>query len=194
MISLALSAAEKIAEKTMTAEERAHVINLLKDSQKEYLDSLEGMTAAQWSFKAAPDRWSIGETAEHIMLAEAQLFGKLELAMASPANPDWEKKTAAKTAFLERVLVDRSHKAVAPETIRPLGLPRDEVIRRYKEGRAKTLSFAQGTDAPLKEHTTEHPFPVFNTLNAYQWLLYIPLHNMRHDQQIAEVKASAGYP
>ena len=178
----------------MTAEERAHVIKLLKDSQKEYLDSLDGLTAAQWSFKAAPDRWSIGETAEHIMLAEAQLFSKLELAMASPANPDWEKKTAAKTAFLEKVLVDRSHKAIAPETIRPLGLPRDEVIRRYKEGRAKTLSFAQGTDAPLKGYTTEHPFPIFNTLNAYQWLLYIPLHNMRHDQQIAEVKASAGYP
>ncbi len=80
-------------------------------------------------------------------------------------------------------MVDRSHKAVAPEKIRPQGLPRDEVVRRYQELRAKTLAFAQETDAPLKEHTTEHPFPVFNTLNAYQWLLYIPLHNLRHDQQ-----------
>ena len=169
-------------EKTITADERAHVIKLLKDSQKEYLDALEGLTAAQWSFKAGPDRWSIGETAEHIMLAEALLFGQVQQAMASPANPDWEKKTAGKTAFLERVMVDRSHKAVAPETIGPRGLPRDEVIRRYREVRAKTLAFAEETNAPLKEHTTEHPFPVFNTLNAYQWLLYIPLHNMRHDQ------------
>lgn len=28
--------------------------------------------------------------------------------------------------------------------------------------------------------------PVFNMLNAYQWLLYIPLHNVRHNRQIAE--------
>jgi len=47
---------------------------------------------------------------------------------------------------------------------------------------------------PLKEHTVDHPFPVFGTLNAYQWLIYVPLHNMRHDQQIAEVKASPGFP
>ncbi|MDQ2944872.1 MAG: DinB family protein [Acidobacteriota bacterium] len=132
--------------------------------------------------------------AEHIMLAEALLFGQVQQAMASPANPDWEKKTAGKTAFLERVMVDRSHKAIAPEHIRPQGLPRNDVIRRYQEGRAKTLAFAQETDAPLKEHTAEHPFPVFNTLNAYQWLLYIPLHDQRHDQQIAEVKSSPSYP
>jgi hypothetical protein len=31
-------------------------------------------------------------------------------------------------------------------------------------------------------------------LNAYQWLIYLPLHTERHDKQIAEVKASPGYP
>ena len=35
---------------------------------------------------------------------------------------------------------------------------------------------------------------VFGTLNAYQWLIYIPLHNLRHEKQIAEVKATKGYP
>ena len=54
--------------------------------------------------------------------------------------------------------------------------------------------FVKDTQLPLKEHNSEHPFPVFNRLNAYQWLLYIPLHNLRHDQQIAEVKATPGYP
>jgi hypothetical protein len=57
-----------------------------------------------------------------------------------------------------------------------------------------TIKFVQDTQLPLKEHNSEHPFPVFKTLNAYQWLLYIPLHNLRHDQQIAEVKATPGYP
>ena len=181
-------------EATITPEERAKAIKLLHDSQKEFLDSVEGVSAAQWTYKPGPDRWSVGETAEHIMLAEGSLFAQVQKAVASPANPDWEKKTAGKTELLERVMVDRSHKAQAPEAIRPQGLSQDEVIRRYKEARANTLAFAQQTDVALKEHTTEHPFQFFNTLNAYQWLIYIPLHNLRHDQQIAEVKASAGYP
>ena len=69
-----------------------------------------------------------------------------------------------------------------------------QVIEKYKAARAKTMKFAEETELPLKEFTTVHPFPVFNTLNAYQWLIYIPLHNLRHDLQIAEVKASPGYP
>jgi hypothetical protein len=35
---------------------------------------------------------------------------------------------------------------------------------------------------------------VFNTLNAYQWLIYIPLHNFRHNRQIEEVMANPNFP
>jgi hypothetical protein len=182
------------ADPHMTPEERAHVIHLLKQSQDEFLSSIDGLTEQQWTFKAAPDRWSIGETAEHIVLAEGLLFASVEKAVASPPNPDWEAQTERKTAFLERVMVDRSHKAQAPEAIRPVGLTRAQVLEKYKAARAKTMKFAEETELPLKELTAVHPFPVFNTLNAYQWLIYIPLHNLRHDMQIAEVKGSSGYP
>lgn len=170
------------------------MVKLLEDSRAEFLASVEHVTPAQWTWKAAPDRWSVGETAEHILLSEGAIFGQAKKAIASPVNPDWEKKTAGKTEFIERVMLDRSHKATAPEQIRPQGLSKEEVIRRYREARGETLKFARETKATLKDHTSEHPFPVFNTLNAYQWLLYVPLHNMRHDLQIAEVKASPGFP
>jgi hypothetical protein len=183
------------ADASMTTEERAHVVKLLQDSEKEYLSYIADLNEQQWNWKAAPDRWSVGQTAEHILLAETVLFGRVQQALKSPANPEWEIKTAGKTDLLEKVLPDRSHKAVAPEQVQPEGrLSKTEVIHRFKELRAQTIHFAETTQAPLKEHTAEHPFPVFNTLNAYQWLLYIPLHNQRHDQQIAEVKATPGYP
>jgi len=182
-------------EGRLTAEERAKVIKLLLDSQKELLASVENLSDAQWTYKPAPERWSVGEVAEHIYLAEGLLFAAVEKALAAPLNPDWEAKTRGKTEFLERVMVNRTTKAQAPEQIVPTGkLSRAEVISRFKEVRAKTLKFAEQTDLPLKAHTLDHPFPVFNTLNAYQWLIYIPLHNLRHNQQIAEVKASSGFP
>jgi hypothetical protein len=192
---LAFTCAAHASDATITAAERAHAIQLLEGSQKEFLSLVDGLTDAQWKFKTAPDRWSVGETAEHIMLAEARLFAGAQGALAAPPNPDWEAKTRGKTEFLEKALVDRSHKAQAPEPIQPQAkLSREEVIARYKEGRARTLKFVEETEAPLKEHTADHPFPIFGTLNAYQWIIYIPLHNLRHNQQIAEVKASAGFP
>jgi len=183
------------SDANITAAERTHAIKLLQDSQKEFLSLVDGLSEEQWNYKPGPDRWSVGETAEHIVLAEGGLFANLERAMAAPPNPDWETKTRGKTEFIEKVMVDRSHKAQAPEAIVPHGkLSHEEVIQRYKAGRAKTMKFAEENEVPLKEHTADHPFPVFGTLNAYQWLIYIPLHNMRHDQQIAEVKASPGFP
>src|ERR1700682_6091779 len=183
------------SDANITAAEGAHAIQLLQDSQKEFLSLVEGLSEAQWNYKPGPDRWSVGETAEHIVLAEGGLFGGVQRALAAPPNPDWENKTPGKTEFFEKVMVDPSHKAQAPEPIQPHGkLSHEEVIARYKIVRAKTLKFAEDTDVALKEHTAEHPFPVFGTLRAYQWLIYVPLHNMRHDQQIAEVKASPGFP
>src|SRR5205807_10040777 len=51
---------------------------------------------AQWKWKPAVDRWSIAEIAEHVVLAEAALFGNVKQAISSPANPDWEEKTKGK--------------------------------------------------------------------------------------------------
>jgi DinB superfamily len=178
----------------MTAQERAHVVQQLKESEKEYLFSIENVTEVQWNWKPAPDRWSVGQAAEHIMQAEVVLFQRIQHAVQSPANPDWHATTAGKSEMLERVMLDRSQKAEAPGSTRPQGLPKQEVVRRFKELRARIVRFAEETQAPLNEHTAEHPFPAFSTLNTYQWLLLVPLHNRRHDHQIAEVKAAPGYP
>jgi hypothetical protein len=179
----------------MTPEERAKVIRLLDESEQQYLDAISNLTEAQWTYKPSPFKWSAGQVAEHIMITESALFSFLERALAGKPDPDWESKTAKKDEFLERVLPSRARKAQAPHEVQPTGkLSRDEVIRRYKEARARTRDFAEHTDLPLKALEAEHPFPAFNILNAYDWLLYIPLHNIRHNQQIAEVKTTPGYP
>lgn len=179
----------------LSAEERARVIKLLVDSHRELLEAVEKLTDAQWNYKASPLRWSVGQVVEHIALSEGLLFRAVEQALAAKPNPDWEAKTTGKAEFIERVMPDRSRRAQAPEVIRPGGkLTRAEVMTRLKEGRAKTLKFIEQTRLPMKQHTLDHPFPVFGTLNAYQWLIYIPLHNIRHNKQVAEVIADPGFP
>ena len=179
----------------MTAEERTQVLKWLDESHQEFLAAIDGVSEEQWKWKPAPERWSVGETAEHIVLAEAMLFGTVQKALASPANTAWEEKTKGKTELLVRVLAPRLGKAQAPEAIVPRsGLTRAQVREKFEAQRAEIVKFATETMAPLKEHTFDNPFPVFGTLNGYQWLIYVPLHTERHDKQIAEVKATAGYP
>lgn len=181
----------------ITPEERAKLIKYLQDSETEFIALLDGLTEAQWVWKASPERWSVAETARHILISEDYLFDQASLAMKTPADPDWESKTAAKTALLERVLPDRSRKVQAPEPLNPAGgapLTREQVLASFREKRARTVRFAETTALPLREHLTKGLFPIFDPLNVYQFVLYIPLHNLRHNKQIAEVKETTGYP
>lgn len=178
---------------TLTADERAKAIKLLQESLDETIKAVEQLSDAQWNYKAAPDKWSVGQVSEHILKSEALLFGVVERTLTSPVNADWAAQTENKTELLEKGVLNREQKFQAPEPLQPVGnLSRADFITQFKEARAKTIKYAEETSQPLKEHTADHP--ALKTLNGYQWLLLIPLHNQRHNLQIKEVQASADYP
>src|SRR6516225_7394450 len=181
------------ADVRMTPEERTKVLKWLAESRKEFLAAIDGVTEQQWKWKPAPDRWSVGEVAEHIVIAEASQFANVQKAISSSPNPAWEQQTKGKTERLEAVLAPRLGRVQAPEAIVPKGeMTLAQVRERFEKQRMEMVKFARETDAPLKQYTIDNPF--FGTLNAYHWLIYAPLHTMRLDKQITEVKATAGYP
>lgn len=176
----------------MTPEERTKVIHWLKESRREFLSVIDGVNERQWTWRPAPGRWPAGEVAEHIVLAEARLFRQVQKAISSPINPDWEK-SVGKTARLEAVLAPRLGQAMAPEAILPKGqMTAAQVRERFEKQRVEIVRFAAETEVALKQFIVENAF--FGPLNGYQWLIYAPLHTMRHVKQILEVKSWAGYP
>ncbi len=192
LVTVNLGAQSPTPDATITRSERAELIELLNKSNREFLEAVETINDQQWSFKPGPDRWSIAEVAEHIVLSEAALFDNATRNVNGPVDEKWAA-TVAKTDILRRALPNRSTRVTAPEEIQPKHtMTRAQVIARFKEQRAHTLAFAQETEAPLKAHTVANPF--FGPLNGHQWLLYIPLHNLRHNLQIAEVKTASDYP
>jgi len=179
----------------VSADERRQVLDWVDESSQEFLAATSDVSDAQWTWKAASDRWSVGETAEHVVLAERLLFNFVRKAIAAPPNRAWREQTDGKTELLIRVMPSRQGKAVAPDPIVPHEtLTCAEVITRFKTQRLEIGEFARETQVALKEHTAVHPFPMFGTLNAYQWLIYILLHTIRHAKQIADVKRTLGYP
>jgi hypothetical protein len=186
------AAAQTSSDPKMTRSERAELIELLNKSEKEFLQAVESLTDEQWAFKPGPDRWSVAECAEHIVLAEALLFETATKSLTAASDEKWEA-TLSKTDVLRRALPNRSTKVDAPAAIKPRQeMTRPQLMARFREQRARALAYVQETEAPLKAHTAANPF--FGPLNAHQWLLYIPLHHARHNLQIAEVKTSPTYP
>ena len=178
-------AAEEAVKDGLSDSERAEVIELLEASRSE-LESLAAQTdEAHWYKKPDPERWSVGEVIEHLVLTEESLFGMVHGALESDADPEWVQIAANGTEELAKTVQDRNQKFQAPEVLQPKGdTPRDELLARFATLRTKTLDFVRSTQAPVKRHTAAGP-P--GKMNVHQWLTLIGAHNLRHNQQIAEV-------
>jgi len=84
------------ADAHMTPEERTKVFNWLDESGKEFLAAIDTVSDEQWKWKPTPARWSVGETAEHIVLAEAALFGNVQKAVGSAAMRHGKRRRRAR--------------------------------------------------------------------------------------------------
>lgn len=181
--------------KTLTKEDRDRGVDYLKQTQKDFLAATEGLSEAQWKFKAAPERWSIAETAEHIAVTEQTIWelvsGKI---MKSPAAPEKAAEAKGKDEIILTKIPDRSRKAQAPEQLKPTGrwATRAALVKDFEGKRAEEIAYLAGTKEDLRNHFEEHPF--LKTMDAYQWLIFNGAHCKRHTAQILEVKADPNYP
>jgi len=140
----------------------------LKDTEKNFLDSFNHLSDAQLTFKAAPEKWSVMEVAEHVTKAE-DMFNQMitEKIMKSPAEPDKAASTAGKEEGILEKVPDRSVKAQAPEALKPTGqwATKDELIKHFKETRAKNIAYLKEHYPEMRQHTFDAPPP--GLLDAY---------------------------
>jgi len=171
--------------------ERDRAMSHLHATRKVFLDSIAGLSDAQWNFKSAADRWSIAECAEHISVSDDSLFDLLRQTLKSAAP---EKKSAVKDEFILRVVPDRSVKAKAPEFLQPKRRwpDRETLIAHFKQSRDRNIAYIQTTEDDLRSHFMDHP--LLKTIDAYQVMLLLSAHCERHTAQIEEVKADPHYP
>jgi uncharacterized damage-inducible protein DinB len=182
------------APTTLTPEERAAALQQFQTTRDNFLKLIAGLSQKQWTFKPAPDRWSVAEVAEHIAISESTIFGLVQRTMQSPAAPEKRDLVKGKDQMILERMPDRSHKAQAPEMLRPTGrwATQAELTKAFEDSRKTTMDYIRTTNDDLRDHFFDHP--VFGTLDGYQWLLLISAHSARHTAQIEEVKADPNFP
>jgi hypothetical protein len=195
-LALILSAASLAAPAPaaeLTAKEREFAVQYLEDTRRKFVTSVEGVTDAQWTFRAGPDRWSIAEVAEHIAISESTILGLVtEKILGAPPLPPGEERMPDEK--LLAALTDRTAKFQAPEMLRPANRWKDRasLVKDFNAARDKTIAYIKETKDDLRGHAAPHP--VLKSLDGYQWVLLIGGHAARHTAQIEEVKTAANYP
>jgi len=159
-----------------------------------------GLSDAQWRFKPSPDRWSIAENLEHMVIVQERVLGPVREQLAQAPAPPAERNAGQVDAIVFEKIPDRSIRAKAPDFVQPTGLwtlpmTLDRVFRNYQ----RLTEFVESTP-DLREHVLESP-PLrivtngaFTTMDGYQWALTVAAHDERHVRQILELKADPNYP
>jgi hypothetical protein len=179
----------------LTKDEKKMVSKNLKATLKVLQKSVKGLSDAQLNFKAAPDKWSIKECVYHLALSETNLWGWAQGTLAAPANPDKRKDIKITDEKLLAGVEDRTNKVKTGETFEPKNakwttVP--EALQFLKEERQKHIDALKASTEDYRNHVAEQS-PV-GPIDAYQIILLMSAHTVRHSKQIDEVKASAGYP
>jgi hypothetical protein len=175
----------------LTPADKEKAMKYLETTKKNIEDATKGLSDAQWNFKPAPDRWSVAECLEHIAATEDRIQEMvIAQVMKAPAAPD--RDVVKVDAMVMTMIPDRSHKAQAPEELKPtnrFGGPSGS-LKHFEESRAKTEDILKTPD--LRAHAVDSPMGV--KLDAYEWILFMGAHSERHTKQILEVKADPNFP
>jgi hypothetical protein len=155
-----------------------------------------GLSEAQWNFKPAPDRWSIAENLEHIVIVQ-ELVSRIVQGEAA-ATPTGDP------AYIDNLVLrefpNRLAKFKGPEIAMPTGkVSPQESFERLAKNCARHSQLAE-SEVELRKRAYPAP-PIkaatngkYEMLDGFQWLLAAAGHTARHTHQILEAKADPNFP
>jgi hypothetical protein len=184
---LAIGAYAAPAAAQMTDLERQHLVAHLQVTAAWLIDEVSGLSPKQLAFQPGPDRWSIAQVLEHVVVVAPIYWKDLQTALARPSRGG----SAMRDEDVLWYGIDRTRPDVAIPTERPPGQLRDlhTALEQYRQHHDRLLEYVKTTRDDLRGHIVER-----QQCDAYQWALLISTHEQRHILQIREIKAHSAFP
>lgn len=179
----------------LTKDEKTKVTEHLASTLQILSKSVDGLSEAQLNFKPDTGKWSIKECVYHLALSETNIWGWMQGILQAPANPDKKASIKMTDDQLLAGIEDRSNKIKTGEPFEPKNAKWaniSEAMAFLKAEREKHISHIKESSDDYRSHIAEQG-PV-GPMDAYQIILLMSQHTVRHTKQIEEVKASPGYP
>lgn len=177
----------------MTSAERELALRHLAESRERLLRMAHGLSPEQWHHRPAPDRWTVAECLEHIVIVEAGLLERIQATLEKAPDPSRRSVLEGRDDLLIARVVGRANRLTAPDMLAPTGRwPDDQLLREFESARQRSQEFTATTQADLRSRVFKHPS--LGDLDLYQWMLLIAAHCDRHRIQSEEVMAGEGFP
>ena len=188
-----LRAAETAAAPAAT--DTAALLAHLDRTRGLFLAAIADLTPAQWSWKPAPERWSVAECSEHITRTEVFLREAMVANVKPTTDAELLAKSNGKSDTVLAFIVDRSKKFQAPEPLNPASAgdlrSRAAIERDFNFERGRMVQHVSTAGDPTASAGSH---PALQEMDLAGWVYFISGHAERHTLQIEEVKATAGFP
>ena len=144
----------------------------------------EDVPDQQAVIRPAPDRWSVLENLEHVLIVDERL--RTRIATAVPGTQTLGDSSREET--MVHAVVAREGRFQAPEVVHPKGRfsSVSDVLAALEESIAQDIAVARERADVLRYLPFQHP--VFGVLSCWEGMLIAAAHIRRHANQIVEVK------
>lgn len=153
-----------------------------EQAREELFAEINGLSDEDLNKKPAANGWSIKQVTEHIYLMEGAIAKTVQDQLVNGDKVNANDKPIELTK-------NRDQKVEAPDFARP-----SDDFKTLEELKQK-LAFTHKSLEDIAEHADEtllsekgYPHPVFGQMSLKQWIPFVGYHEMRHTEQIKEVK------
>lgn len=155
----------------------------LSTTREQLLKEIFSLEFDEFNKSLDPQKWNIAQVCHHLYLTET-LFTKVII-----TGLDQKKDSTVERKPIE-VVLDRSKKFQAPSISKPSSDPFlvSEITQLLSYSRANILDVLNGIGDVdiLRKVTMKHP--ILEDLTLEQWVELLYLHELRHIEQIKELK------
>lgn len=181
--------AGRVTNETLHSKERRLLINHLKESRADFLNSISGLSDAQLDYRAGERKPSIREYLHHIAQAEAAFSALADQALKTPAGQDLPSKIS--DADLPEHFLQQCPVPLSPHGEKVTGTNGTDVLDQFKTTRAKAIKYIRTTTQDVRAYSILTPA---GYADPYQLYLGMCTHLDRHTREIKELMASPGFP
>ena len=162
---------------------------------------LPGISPEQLNWKPSPEKWSIAQCLDHLIVSDSSYFPELEKITAGTYRMKFWEKYSPFTGIMGQIMKDRLQeqpkiKMKAPEKIQPSSSEIDTgIIERYHKNLDRFLEFISNCRTiDLDKTIITSPNASVVTYSLRDAMQFLIQHEHRHINQAIRVKADANFP
>lgn len=159
------------------------------------------LSDAQFNWRTAPDRWSIGQCLAHLAASTDKALPAIDRAIAKARERSWVATGPVRYGWFARWMTG-SMEPPPKRRMKTFGifqppgesLRRDEVLRELAGSRGRLVDrVRQATGLDLKRSIVVSPVSTLFRMPLGAYLAFLAAHDRRHLWQAREVRRSSGF-